>query len=195
MKNLYPVALIPVVFLISCSASKHVTTVIRPNTAVRSTVILKENIPSKSINTKNVAANDVVAFAESLLGYPYKWGGTNTREGFDCSGLITYIFNKFKISVPRVSKDFTNAGQVVSTLECKRGDIILFTGSNPNSGVVGHMGIITKNDRGIIQFIHSASGEGGGVTLAGMNPYFIPRFVKVIRIFNDITPDTANQSK
>jgi cell wall-associated NlpC family hydrolase len=107
------------------------------------------------------------------------------ENGFDCSGFINYVFNHFKISVPRVSKDFTNAGQAVSTLESKRGDIILFTGSDPNSGVVGHMGIITRNDRGVLQFIHAASGKGGGVMISTMNSYFMPRFVKVIRIFKN----------
>lgn len=186
MKNLYPGALIIVLFLVSCSTSRQVAPAVRPNTSIKSRVVLKVNIPTRIINTKNVIANDVVTFAETLRGYPYKWGGANTQQGFDCSGLVTYVFNKFKIPVPRVSKDFTNAGQYVSTLECKRGDIILFTGTDPNSGVVGHMGIITNNDRGIVQFIHSASGEGGGVTITGMNAYFIPRFVKVIRVFNNI---------
>ena len=158
---------------------------VRPNAALKSRVVLKERVPAKTINTRNVSPDEVVTFAETLQGYPYKWGGSSLQQGFDCSGLMNYVFNKFKISVPRVSRDFTNAGQQVTTLESRRGDIILFTGSDPNSGVVGHMGLITRNNKGLIEFIHSASGQGGGVTLSGMNAYFIPRFVKVIRVFND----------
>lgn len=186
MKNLYPGLLIILLFLIGCSTTRHVVPIVRPNTSIKSKVVLKENIAPRIINTKNIYANDVVTFAETLRGYPYKWGGANLQQGFDCSGFVTYVFNKFKIPVPRISKDFTNAGQNISSLESKRGDIILFTGSDAYSGVVGHMGIITKNDRGILEFIHSASGEGGGVTVTSMNAYFLPRFVKVIRVFTNI---------
>ncbi len=154
-----------------------------PPSEIKSTVILKEKIPLRTINTKSVSANELVTFSETLIGTPYLWAGTTPAKGFDCSGFIYYVFNKYKITVPRISKDYTNAGKEVSTLSSKRGDIILFTGYDINSGVVGHMGIITKNDNGYLQFIHSASSTDGGVMISEMNGYFIPRFVKVIRVF------------
>jgi hypothetical protein len=77
--------------------------------------------------------------------------------------------------------DFTNTGKEVNLKNSLPGDIILFTGSNANSGVVGHMGIITENKKGTIKFIHAS--ESRGVMISGMNSYFIPRFVKVNRIF------------
>ncbi|MEO7265870.1 MAG: C40 family peptidase [Ferruginibacter sp.] len=185
MKNLYLVFFMLVsAGIFSCSSSKKVTTyTIKPGTEIKSTVVLTEKIPARTINTKNVVANDVVSLAESFLGYPYLWAGTSPDKGFDCSGLVFYCFKKFNISTPRVSKDFTNAGKPVSSLESKRGDIILFTGGDPNSGVVGHLGIITENNNGILKFVHSASGENGGVIISPMNSYFIPRFVKIIRVF------------
>lgn len=105
------------------------------------------------------------------------------EKGFDCSGFVDYVFNHFNISVPRVSSDFTNAGEQVAIEDSKPGDIILFTGSDAKSGVVGHIGIITENDHGDVKFIHAS--ESSGVIISGMNSYFIPRFVKVNRVFPD----------
>ena len=184
MRNLYLLIIIGV-FAASCSSSRKTTTsnTIKENSALKSTVKLKEKIPPVTINTRNVSASEVVDFAETLQGVPYRYGSSVKEKGFDCSGFINYVFNKYKISVPRTSKSFTNAGKSVSTLESKRGDLILFTGSNANSGVVGHMGIITENRKGIIKFIHSSSGKNIGVVISSMNSYYIPRFVKVIRVF------------
>ena len=183
MKNLSTLLLI--FFLFSCSTTRksNSTIINREGVAITSKVVLKENIPARSINTKQFNPEVLMQFAETLQGIPYKYGSVIKEKGFDCSGFINYVFNHYKIWVPRVSKDFTNAGIAVSTLQSKRGDIILFTGSDPNSGVVGHLGLITRNDNGMLQFIHAASGEGGGVMISTVNSYFMPRFVKVIRVF------------
>jgi cell wall-associated NlpC family hydrolase len=144
-------------------------------------VVIKKKVPVKIINTKNISADEVVSFAETLLGVKYSYGSSVKEKGFDCSGFINYVFNHFKIPVPRISSDFTNAGKEIPITDSRRGDIILFTGSDAKSGVVGHMGIITQNEKGNIEFIHAATSRG--VMISGMNSYFVPRFVKVNRIF------------
>ena len=135
------------------------------------------------INTKNVMPDSVVAFAKTLIGTKYKYGSAIKEEGFDCSGFITYVFNHFKIQVPRVSTDFTNAGTPVALEESMPGDLILFTGTDTTRWKVGHMGIITQNENGKVQFIHSASGKSIGVIISGMSNYFEIRYVKTIRVF------------
>ena len=144
-------------------------------------LIIKNKVPARFVNTKNVSADELVDFAETLIGVKYKYGSMIKEKGFDCSGFINYVFNHFKISVPRSSVDFTNAGTEVPVKDSKRGDLILFTGSDAKSGVVGHMGIITENKKGELQFIHAS--ESRGVMISGMNSYFLPRFVKVNRVF------------
>ena len=182
MKTLYSILII-FLFLQSCSSSrKYVTT--SNDYTIKSRVHIKNKVPVKFINTKNVSAGELAAFAESLQGVPYKFGSSDVKSGFDCSGFISYVFNHYNIPVPRTSIDFTNAGKEVSIKDSRRGDIILFTGSDPNSGVVGHMGIITQNSNNKILFIHSASGGNKGVMISGMSDYFADRFVKVIRVFN-----------
>jgi cell wall-associated NlpC family hydrolase len=146
-------------------------------------IIIHDTLPSISINTANVSAESLVSFAETLIGTRYKYASTDPAEGFDCSGFITYVFNHFNIKVPRSSIDFTNVGSGVSLQDAMRGDIVLFTGTDSTERFVGHMGIVTKNDNGDLQFIHSSSGKADGVTLTPLNNYYRGRFVKVIRIF------------
>lgn len=190
MKHIYFIStrifFVSMLFLSSCHSGRKATTA-GPAEAnardIRSKVVLTKKIPARTINTGQVNANALVDFAETLVGVPYKYGSARMDEGFDCSGFIYYVFSHFAISVPRTSSDFTNAGKAIPLADCRRGDLILFTGSNPKSGVVGHMGIITENKKGRVQFIHSASGRGAGVMVSGMSQYFVDRYVKVIRVF------------
>src|SRR5690349_4781431 len=117
----------------SCSSSRK-TSVTRSGNDydVHSTVRINSRTPARHIDTKNISPDELVVFAESLQGVPYKYGSAEIKTGFDCSGFITYVFNHFGISVPRTSADFTNAGPEVSIRNCRPGDIILFTGSDPN---------------------------------------------------------------
>lgn len=192
MKNYLWIFFIPVIILLGCSSSGKskkgsgvaATKITRkaPHTEyLRSTVALKKAVPGVEINTKNVSPDKIVSFALMQLGVPYAFGSVDKRKGFDCSGFINYVFNHFKINVPRVSYMFTNAGVDIPIEFSKPGDLILFTGSDAKSGIVGHMGIITKNDQGNVEFIHASSSRG--VMISGMNSYFVPRYVRVNRIF------------
>ena len=135
------------------------------------------------INTNNTAPEDLVAYAETLTGIPYKYGSSDPRQGFDCSGFITYVFNHFGTAVPRSSIDFTNVERKVMPREAKRGDLILFTGTDSTIRAVGHMGIVTSPPGKEITFIHSTSGKAYSVTTTPLNPYYQGRFVKILRIF------------
>lgn len=142
--------------------------------------------PAESVDVGRVDPEQVIQFAETLVGTPYVYGSTDPKVGFDCSGFITYVFNHFKINVPRTSIQFTNVGKTVSIDEAKRGDIILFTDpdfDNSNSTEVGHMGLITSNDKGTISFIHSTSGKAMSVAVTPFNDHYKKRFVRVGRIF------------
>lgn len=160
------------------------------------TRIIPVNIPVKAappplntpelggkINTGKTTPQELLAFANSLIGTPYRYGSTNPVTGFDCSGFITYVFNHFNIAVPRSSIDFTNYNTQVDLREAKPGDLILFTGTDSTVREVGHMGIINSVNNGKIDFIHSSSGKANGVTITPLNDYYMGRFVKVIRVF------------
>ena len=138
--------------------------------------------PSASVDTRDVAATDVVKYAKTLIGTPYKYGSIKPQEGFDCSGFITHVFNHFNIAVPRSSKDFEHVGTEINVENSKPGDLILFTGTDSTDRTIGHMGIITANNDSTL-FIHSTSGKAYGVTITPLNAYYQGRFVKTVRIF------------
>ncbi len=146
---------------------------------------IKDTLPGQ-IATGNIHPEAVVAFAQTLMGTPYRYASTDPVVGFDCSGFITYVFNHFQIKVPRSSIDFTNVGKEISVDDAKRGDIILFTGTDSTERFVGHMGIIVSNQNSDLQFIHSSSGKAHGVTLSPLNGYYRGRFLKAIRVFKQL---------
>ncbi len=144
---------------------------------------VKDTIPVIEVVTDKVSPDNLVSYAETLIGTPYKYGSANPSEGFDCSGFITYVFNHYKIKVPRSSKDFENAGTEIPIVNSKRGDLILFTGTDSTERVIGHMGIVISNDNIGLKFIHSTSGKAYSVVISDFNKYYQGRFVKTIRIF------------
>ena len=172
-----------IVVATGCSSTRKSTVSPASSNAadIRSTVVIKKKVAPVSIQTKNISASDLVKFAQTLIGVKYKYGSSDKKNGFDCSGFISYVFDHFNIKVPRRSLDFTNAGKEVLLKDSRPGDLILFTGSDAKSGEVGHMGIITENKNGWIQFIHASTSRG--VMISGMNSYFVPRYVKTNRIF------------
>ena len=141
-------------------------------------------ISIQDINRARVTPHELVSFAKTLIGIPYKYASIEPTIGFDCSGFITYVFNHFNIKVPRSSVDFTYVGKEISLKNAMEGDLILFTGTVDSIRIVGHMGIITENTD-TLKFIHSTSGRANGVTNSEFSDHYKRRFVKVVRIFPD----------
>jgi cell wall-associated NlpC family hydrolase len=162
-------------------AAKDTGLIVLPNNSPP----IKDTLPGQ-IATGNIQPEAIVNFAESLIGTPYKYASTDPAQGFDCSGFITYVFNHYQIKVPRSSIDFTNVGKEVTVQNAKRGDIILFTGTDSTERFIGHMGIVVSNQNGELQFIHSSSGKAHGVTISPLDKYYQGRFVKVVRVFRPL---------
>jgi cell wall-associated NlpC family hydrolase len=141
---------------------------------------------------KGITGHELVSFAQTLLGIPYRYASTDPAKGFDCSGFITYVFTHFNITVPRSSVDFTNVGKEVNLPSAKEGDLILFTGTADSIRIVGHMGIVTENVD-TLKFIHSTSGRANGVVISELNEHYRRRFVKIIRVLSDQGQFTGNK--
>ena len=158
-------------------------TVTKNNDTVYADTVYADTSSTLYIRTGSTRPEELVNYAQTLIGVPYVYASSNPAVGFDCSGFITYVFNHFNITVPRSSVDFTNVPYEVPLAEAKPADLILFTGTDSTIRVVGHMGIIVSNNGSEIIFIHSTSGKAHGVTLTTLNDYYRGRFVKVIRVF------------
>ena len=140
------------------------------------------------IETGKISPDSLVNFACSLAGTPYKYGSADPKEGFDCSGFVTYVFNHFGIMVPRTSVDFTPVEYPIQLQQAKLGDLILFTGADSTKRVVGHMGIISSTPGEPLRFMHAISGKNRGVVETDFHtPYYEARYIKTIRIFPDST--------
>ncbi len=91
------------------------------------------------------AAARVVSLASSLEGTPYVWGGT-TPAGFDCSGLVQYVYGQLGINVPRTSEEQATVGTPVSSLAAAQpGDLLFFAGSDGTASSPGHVAIYIGN--------------------------------------------------
>lgn len=87
------------------------------------------------------AGSDVVAEAERFLGTPYVWGG-ESPTGFDCSGLVQYVYGQLGVSLPRTSEQQATVGAPVASLATAQpGDLVFFAGSDGTATSPGHVGI------------------------------------------------------
>lgn len=161
--------------------------VIRNDTTSTTTVSIATDtfnkVQKENLNFTSISKYELVHYAKTLIGIPYKYASTDPSIGFDCSGFITYVFNHFHLAVPRSSVDFTNVGKQVNLTDADVGDLILFTGTVDSIRTVGHMGIVTENID-TLRFIHSTSGRANAVTISNFTEHYKKRFVKVVRIFS-----------
>jgi cell wall-associated NlpC family hydrolase len=184
MIKLFSSLLILTLFFSACSSSKKSTKYdepirpAKPKTITNNTTTTKGKTFSKPLK---INRNDLVAYAKTFIGTPYKYGSATPANGLDCSGFIMVVFAHFDVKTPRVSKDYTNEGITIKVSEARAGDLILFTGSDNSTGIVGHIGIVTETGS-ILTFISSASGKNVGVVLAKLSGYWKTHFVKVIRV-------------
>ena len=103
------------------------------------------------------AAEDVLFRALGLVGTPYRWGGNTPDSGFDCSGLIGYVYrNQVGTPPPRTVAQLNTWGYPIDGSELRAGDLVVFgTGRQPS-----HAGIYVGEGR----FVHAPS-TGGTVRM------------------------------
>ena len=115
--------------------------------------------------------NEIVKTAMSFVGLPYRWGGSTSDFGFDCSGLSMTAYHMNGLNLPRSSKGQFNVGTAVKRSKLQRGDLVFFAVSYGRK--VSHVGIYIGNDR----FIH-APGKGKKVRIDLLSKkYFQVRYV------------------
>lgn len=138
------------------------------------------DIEKSSVGKPTSLRDSIVTFGTTLLGTPYVPAGCSV-DGFDCSGFVYFVYQNFKIKVPRSSADFEYFGTEVSLEEAQKGDLLLFL--SPTRNVIGHMGIVSKAAGKNSDFIHATSGKEMKVVTTNLaNSGYTKRFVKAIRV-------------
>jgi cell wall-associated NlpC family hydrolase len=129
-----------------------------------------QDAPTTSARIKTVLQR---AFA--LLGTPYRWGGTSPDNGFDCSGLVGYVFRTIGIDLPRVSRAMANEGTPITDRNAlTEGDLVFFG----RRGRVDHVGIYIGDGK----FLH-APRTGRDVTVSTLaDGYWSNKYMEARRI-------------
>ena len=109
-------------------------------------------------NPKPVPLNEQVSeIAKSYIGVPYLWGGV-TPSGFDCSGLVQYVYNQIGVDLERTTTYQIGQGRAVPIEDLQQGDLVFF--GNPTH----HVGIYIGNNC----FVH-APYEGQNVRIDSLS--------------------------
>jgi cell wall-associated NlpC family hydrolase len=111
----------------------------------------------------------VVGIAMRYLGVPYVWGGASP-SGFDCSGLVMYVYAQVGVSLPHYTGAQWNVGVPVSRDQLEPGDLVFFDG-------LGHVGIYIGGG----QFIH-APHTGTVVQISSLSGWYADTYVGARRI-------------
>ena len=166
-KTLHLLALLTVLLLSACSTKGPVdqqaaTSYQQPSTAF------------------NPAADEVLLRAIGLVGTPYVWGGNTPSSGFDCSGLIGFVYQEVAgIRLPRTTQQMLHMpGQQIARNQLQSGDIIFF--ATAGRGRVSHAGIYVGEGR----FVHAPS-NGGTVRLDSVNAaYWNKAYLQAKRVLS-----------
>lgn len=123
-------------------------------------------------------ASKVAMQALAYLGTPYRTGGLSPRTGFDCSGLVAYVYRVGAgLTLPRNTLDLSRLGEPVARAALRPGDLVFY---NTQRRAYSHVGIYLGEDR----FIHAPS-SGGEVRVEDLRTdYWARRYSGARRVIS-----------
>ena len=117
---------------------------------------------------------DVVREALHLLDTPYRFGEETPERGFDCSGLVHYVYGRHGIPLPRTAKEMARFLQPLEEDLKRPGDLVFF---NTTGKPFSHVGIYLGEDR----FVHASSAQGKVIVSDMLMPYWSDHYEGVRR--------------
>lgn len=122
-----------------------------------------------------ITASDVVATALALKGTQYRNGGSEPTRGFDCSGLVQWVFAQHGTSLPRETREQYDAGKEVDEDEIRPGDLVFFETVSKGPS---HVGIALGGG----EFVHAPSSRGVVRVERYTSSYWAERWVGARRV-------------
>jgi cell wall-associated NlpC family hydrolase len=95
--------------------------------------------PRPVLKKKQTIGEHAAAIAVKEVGVPYRWGGASPA-GFDCSGLVYWVYGRLGIELPHSSYALYGQGRRVARSRMRPGDLLFFSG-------LGHVGIYIGRGR------------------------------------------------
>ena len=101
---------------------------------------LRKAHAAKRSRPKTTVGERAARLARRYVGVPYAWGGASPGHGFDCSGLVMYVYGKLGVNLPHHAASQYGYGRRVSRWALKPGDLVFFSG-------LGHVGLFIGKGR------------------------------------------------
>lgn len=95
------------------------------------------------VSGRDPLRDKIISEAMRYIGTPYVWGGASPK-GFDCSGLIQYVFGRYGVAMPRISADQARSGRRVGLDQLRPGDLVA-TDNSPRNAGADHIAIWLGN--------------------------------------------------
>lgn len=122
--------------------------------------------------------NEIALYALGLIDTAYRFGGKNPEAGLDCSGMVSYIYDRaVGLKVHGSAADIARRGRPIERVALRPGDLVFF---NTRNRPYSHVGIYLGDDR----FVHAPSTNGRVRIDALANRYYAQRF-EAARTFFD----------
>ncbi|WP_455008544.1 C40 family peptidase [Neisseria sicca] len=162
--------------LASCGlfSGKH-----HPKTKTHTTARTVQPVRISNID-RTQGSQELMLHSMGLVGTPYRWGGSSTATGFDCSGMIQFVYkNALGVSLPRTARDMAAASRKIPDNQLKAGDLVFF--NTGGSSQYSHVGLYIGNG----EFIHAPSSGKTIKTEKLSSPYYAKHYLGAHTFFTE----------
>ena len=162
--------------LASCGlfSGKH-----HPKTKTHTTARTVQPVRISNID-RTQGSQELMLHSMGLVGTPYRWGGSSTTTGFDCSGMIQFVYkNALGVSLPRTARDMAAASRKIPDNQLKAGDLVFF--NTGGSSQYSHVGLYIGNG----EFIHAPSSGKTIKTEKLSSPYYAKHYLGAHTFFTE----------
>lgn len=162
--------------LASCGlfSGKH-----HPKTKTHTTARTVQPVRISNID-RTQGSQELMLHSMGLVGTPYRWGGSSTATGFDCSGMIQFVYkNALGVSLPRTARDMAAASRKIPDNQLKAGDLVFF--NTGGSSQYSHVGLYIGNG----EFIHAPSSGKTIKTEKLSTPFYAKNYLGAHTFFTE----------